>query len=198
MTPDRLPVVLVVEDDQEMASLLEEWLAESYVVRLAHEGEEAMEVIDGEVDIVLLDRRLPRMSGDEVLRRIRERGLDCRVALITAVDIDIDVIEMDFDTYLRKPVSRADVRAAVEQLLTRSMYDDRVRRYLELVSKTEALENGMENKALADNDEYQHLVQQRDDLRAELEYIINSLDDDYFATSILKQMNEESPGAIDL
>ena len=198
MTPKRLPVVLIVEDDQEMASLLEEWLSGSYVINIAHEGEEALEQVDDDVDIVLLNRRLPQVSGEEVLTRIRERGLECRVALLTAVDIDVDVIEMDFDTYLRKPVTRDDVRSAIEQLLTRSMYDNRVQRYLELVSKTEALENGMEDNALAENDEYQRLVQQRDDLRAELEYIINSLDDDYFATSILKQVNGGSRGRIDL
>jgi len=60
-------------------------------------------VIDETVDVVLLDRMMPGMSGQEVLAAIRERGLDCRVAMVTAVDADFDVIEMGFDEYLGKP-----------------------------------------------------------------------------------------------
>ena len=78
-------------------------------VRTAYGGEEALEKADEDVDLVFLDRQMPDMSGDDVLERVRERGLDCRVVMVTAVDPDFDIVEMPFDDYLTKPVMRDDV-----------------------------------------------------------------------------------------
>jgi len=79
-------------------------------VRTAYSGEEALEKVDEDVDIVLLDRLLPDLPdlpGDEVLERVRERGLDCRVVMVTAVDPDFDIVELPVDEYIHKPVGTA-------------------------------------------------------------------------------------------
>jgi len=60
--------------------------------------------MDDEVDAVLLDRRMPDVHGDEVLARLREEGCDCPVIMTTAVDPGMDILEMDFEDYLCKPV----------------------------------------------------------------------------------------------
>ena len=67
------------------------------------------------VDIVLLDRHMPGMSGDDVLSELVERGYYGRVVMVTAVDPGIEVLDMPFDDYLCKPVDREDVRAVIDQ-----------------------------------------------------------------------------------
>ncbi|WP_144901235.1 bacterio-opsin activator domain-containing protein [Halobellus captivus] len=136
--PADRPVVLVVDDDRDLADTCEYWLREDFAVRIAYGGEEALDLIDDEVDVVLLDRRMPDLSGDEVLAEIDERGFECRIAMMTAVEPDTDIVEMPFDEYLVKPVDEASVRDTVEELLVRSEFDERVREYFALAS-TEAV-----------------------------------------------------------
>jgi CheY-like chemotaxis protein len=74
-----MPVVLVVDDDEDLAETCEYWLeAGQYEARVANSGEEALKVVDETVDVVLLDRRMPTLSGDEVLAELRDRGFDMR------------------------------------------------------------------------------------------------------------------------
>ncbi|MDY7082664.1 MAG: response regulator, partial [Halobacteria archaeon] len=61
------PTIVVVDDEQAVADMYYEWLEGEYDVKKAYDGEEALEKIDQDTDLVLLDRRMPGMSGDEVL-----------------------------------------------------------------------------------------------------------------------------------
>jgi DNA-binding response OmpR family regulator len=140
MTGNDKPVVLVVDDDGDLADTYGLWLRDEYEVRTAYDGESALDAVSPEVDVVLLDRRMPGMPGDEVLERIRERGLDCRVSMLTAVEPETDIIEMPFDEYLVKPVSAEDVRETVEELLRRGELDEELREYMSLSSTLAALE----------------------------------------------------------
>jgi DNA-binding response OmpR family regulator len=136
--------ILVVEDEEPLADLYEIWLNDEYTVDTVHSGEEAVESLAETPDVVLLDRRLPDCSGGSVLEEIREREFDCRVAMVSAVSPDVDVLEMDFDTYLKKPASEADLNAVVEQLLARTGYGDRLNDYFALVSKRATLRANVE------------------------------------------------------
>lgn len=176
----RLPIVAVVEDDLDLAAVYEEWLQTGNKVRLAHSAEEARMTIDGDVDIVILDRKLPGTSGDELLNWIREEGYRARVAMITAVSPDFDVIDMGLDTYVEKPITKQGLRDLVKMLLTRTVYDQRVQRYLELVSKQNVLENKYESTELQANQGYENLSNELCELRAELNYLLRNLDDEYF------------------
>lgn len=111
------PRVLMVDDEKTVADAYALRLEDVAEVTVAYSGEGALDTIDdGRVpDVVLLDRHMPAMSGDEVLERIRERELETRVIMVTAIDPDLDVLDMPFDDYLSKPVDRADVIAAVDQ-----------------------------------------------------------------------------------
>jgi predicted DNA binding protein/DNA-binding response OmpR family regulator len=134
------PVVLVVDDDEDLADTCEYWLRDDYEVRVAYSGTAALEEVDDAVDVVLLDRRMPTLSGDEVLAELDERGFDCRVAMMTAVEPNTDIVEMPFDEYLVKPVSKTEVRETVEELVVRSGFDESVQRFFALESVEEALE----------------------------------------------------------
>jgi DNA-binding response OmpR family regulator len=107
---------LVVDDEREVADAYALRLRGYCDVETAYGGEEALSIIgDSPVDIVLLDRHMPGMSGDDVLAELDERGFYGRVVMVTAVDPGVEVLGMPFDDYLCKPVEREDVRAVVDQ-----------------------------------------------------------------------------------
>ena len=106
---------LVVDDEKEVA--------DAYALRLkgvcetstVYGGPAALEHVENHtVDVLLLDRHMPAMSGDEVLQELDDRDFDGRVIMVTAVDPGFEVLEMPFDDYLCKPVDRTDLRAAID------------------------------------------------------------------------------------
>ncbi|WP_415379445.1 response regulator [Halosimplex sp. TS25] len=111
------PRVLMVDDEKRVADAYALRLEDVADVAVAYGGEEALAVLDEQrvPDVVLLDRHMPGLSGDEVLERVRERDLTTRVVMVTAIDPDLGVLDMPFDDYLSKPVEREDLCAAVDQ-----------------------------------------------------------------------------------
>lgn len=169
--------VLVVDDDATVVDAYAANLRDRYTVRTAHSGQEAIESLDEAVDVVLLDRRMPDTSGDDVLAHVRDRGLNCRVAMVTAVPPDIDIIEMGFDDYLVKPASKETLHATVESLLARATYDTQMREYFSLVSKRSILEERKGNQNLRASEEFRQLADQIDYLESVLDDTLSQLDD---------------------
>ena len=151
------PSVLIVEDEPDLANLYTAWLEGEYDVRTAYDGTEALDAIDDDVDVVLLDRRMPELSGDTVLETIRDRNLDCRVAMVTAVEPDFDIIGMGFDDYLVKPVSEEELHRVIDHLLLRSTYDEQLRTLFALASKKALLDAEKNDAELAASQEYAEL-----------------------------------------
>jgi len=165
------PQILVVEDEVELAELFAAWLSEEYDVDVATDGEEALELVDADTDVVLLDRLMPGLSGDEVLEAIRERGYDCRVAMVTAVEPDFDVLDMGFDDYVVKPLFRNDIQRLVRGLLERDAYDRRLSELFATASKLAALESHKEQDELAENEEYSRLKAELERTRERIEQL---------------------------
>lgn len=132
--------VLIVDDDEALTTVYATWLQDEYDVQTATSGREALDVLDADVSVILLDRRMPGLPGEAVLDAVRDAGYDCRVAMVTGVRPDADVLDLGFDDYLVKPVSGDDLRGAVDRLLERQTYDDRLQQYYALASKRAALE----------------------------------------------------------
>jgi DNA-binding response OmpR family regulator len=174
---DASPLVLVVEDEPDLADLYATWLSTEYRVRTAYGGHEALDALDDDVAVVLLDRRMPDLSGDEVLNAVRKRGIDCRVAMVTAVEPDFDIISMGFDDYLVKPVTKDALRETVSTLCTRNSYDTGVQELFALASKKALLESEKGNAELAESEEYAELSDRIAVLREELDETIGSVDD---------------------
>jgi len=179
------PLVLVVEDEPDLADLYAAWLGDEYRVRTAYGGQEALEEIgeaNDEVDAILLDRRMPGLSGDEVLSAVRERGVDCRVAMVTAVEPDFDILKMGFDDYLVKPVTSDTLRETVEGLLRRGEYDTEMQELFSLTSKKAMLETEKSATELTDNEEYQRLTDRIEALRSQADDSLEAVteDDDDF------------------
>jgi DNA-binding response OmpR family regulator len=182
--------VLVVDDEADLADLYAAWLTDEYDVRTAYGGQDALEELDDAVDVALIDRLMPDMSGDEVLSELREAGHDCRVAMVTAVEPDFDIIEMGFDDYLVKPVRRDELTETVESLLSRATYDNQLRDYFALASKRAALESQKSERELAESEPYEGLTTEFERLRAELDETVEGMDAaDFEAT--LRQLDDQ-------
>jgi len=169
--------ILVVDDESRLADLFAAWLTSDWSVTTAYDGESALEEMQESVEIVLLDRRMPGLSGDEVLSEIRDRGYDCRVVMVTAVDPDFDIIEMGFDDYLVKPVSKDELLDVVERVQTRSAYEADIQRYYSLVSKKSLLEAEKSDRELEASEEYAELCDQVDSLRGQVDDTVSGLSD---------------------
>jgi len=175
MTGSR-PTVLVVDDEQNVVDAHALWLDDECDVRTATGGEEALEAVD-DVDVVLLDRRMPDISGDEVLTEIRERDIECRVAMVTAVAPDFDVLEMPFDAYLTKPVEQAELLETAEALLTLDELDDLQYELRSKRVRKNVLEVEKEPWELAESEEYRRLEEEVEDLAEEAEELGREIDD---------------------
>jgi DNA-binding response OmpR family regulator len=166
--------VLLVDDEPDLLTVYELWVSEHYTVRTASDGQTALDAVDESVDIVFLDRRMPGMSGDEVLREIRARGYDPQVAMLTAVDPAADIVDMPFDDYLTKPVSQAELGSVIEVLLQRAEYDNYSQELFALSSKRAALEASPDVDHRS-NAEYQKLTEQIEGLREQVDETLDDL-----------------------
>jgi len=189
-TEDGPPVdVLIVEDEPQVADLYTSWLDDEYRVSVADGGEAALAAWDAEVDVVLLDRRMPDVSGDEVLAALRERGAECPVAIVTAVDPDVDIVEMGFDEYLVKPVDREDLVEAIERLLDRTKYRDGLQEYFANVSKRSILEKHVGGTELRQSDAYERLQRRISEIEDDLEATLYRFEDRDFR-AVFREFDE--------
>ena len=188
--------VLVVDDERDVADAYAAQLEDEYIVSTAYSGREALDKIDASVDVVLLDRRMPGISGDEVLEHIRDRRLACRVAMVTAVDPDFDIIDMPFDDYVIKPVSREDLYATIDRLLTCSAYERNLQQYYSLTAKRAALASNKPEAELAESEEFQELENRLEAIREKLDEAIAEFDDDDFA-AVFRDLDGERVSPVD-
>ncbi|TYL37052.1 DNA-binding protein [Natronococcus pandeyae] len=168
MTADTTSV-LIVEDEPELAELYATWLEDRFRVETAHDGTEAIEAIDETFDVVLLDRRIPGQSGVDVLDAIRDRGLESRVAMVTAVEPDFDIVDIGFDDYLLKPVSRDELRDGIDRLLLRRAYDEQLQEFFTLASKKAMLVSRKSEAELQSSQEYAELEDRLAVLRVQVD-----------------------------
>ncbi|NHN57749.1 MULTISPECIES: response regulator [Halorussus] len=185
--------VLLVDDEPSLTDVYESWLSE-YEVLVAHDGSEALSILDRRgdgVDVVLLDRRMPGASGDDVLQVVRERDVDCRVAMLTAVAPGYDIIDMPFDDYVTKPVSGEQLRETVESLLARADYVDGLDRYYALASKHAALTAERPRHELAESETFAELEAELRELERDLEDAVSFEDHETFQGLLLEVSRRE-------
>jgi len=193
MTDSEQPTVLVVEDEQALIELYVRWLDDDYDIRTANGGEAALEAFDGDVDVVLLDRLMPGMSGDEVLEELRSRSGSCKVAMVTAVEPDFDVLKMGFDDYLTKPVEQETLRETIRRLCSRREYADLEQELYALVSKRAVLQSSKPAEELEESEEYAELQSEIASIRAELDTALPDLGSDEFVAMVRDMEGESQP-----
>lgn len=117
--PSERPTVLIADDEAALTDSMAVWLSDDYRVRTAYTGHEALREFDPTVDVVLLDRHMPGLSGEQVMEALNETDMSPRVALLTATSADDfgpEVEELGFDVLLTKPISRDEFLEAVSGL----------------------------------------------------------------------------------
>ncbi|WP_435361136.1 response regulator [Haloarchaeobius sp. DFWS5] len=177
MDAESEPCVLVVDDEQAVADAYALRLGTWYATRVAYEGEAALEAVDDDVDVMLLDRRMPGLSGDDVLAQLHESGARTRVIMVTAVDPHVDVLDLGFDDYLCKPVDRETLRDAIEFQLSVGDEDEQVREYLSLVATLSVLAAKKSSIELEREERYLDACERRDHLHETLAASVSGLDD---------------------
>ncbi|HVA07406.1 MAG TPA: response regulator transcription factor [Acidimicrobiales bacterium] len=116
--------VLIAEDDEGLRSVLERGLKESgYAVDATGDGEEALAYLNTyEYVVAVLDWRMPKVSGLEVVRRLRQRRSKLPVLMLTARDAPVDRVtglDEGADDYLVKPFDFSELLARIRALQRR-------------------------------------------------------------------------------
>jgi heavy metal response regulator len=120
--------ILLVEDDMGASRFIRKGLQEKgYTIDVAFDGEEGFHFATAQdYDLIILDIMLPEMSGFEVLKGIRKKGIITPVIFLTARDEKEDVVhglELGADDYLIKPFSFAELLARIKAVLRRGQKD---------------------------------------------------------------------------
>lgn len=118
--------ILVVEDERKVASFTARALREdAYAVDVAETGEQALEMVDGTTyEVILLDVRLPGLSGIQVCSEMRQSGVKSPILMLTArtlVEQRVEGLDAGADDYLTKPFALSELRARVRALIRRGL-----------------------------------------------------------------------------
>jgi DNA-binding NtrC family response regulator len=189
--PDR-PVVLLVGDDAVAAERYERWLTDAYAVRRA-EPSAAHEAVDESVDVVVLDREPGTGVGEAVLRAVGDADPDCRVALVTAVDPGLDVVELGVDEHVSRPPDSETLCGVVAELLELAAFEADRRRYRDLARERARLEDEQSPEVLAQSRAYADLEAAMASLESALEAEAESahLEEDGPFLAAVRDVSEE-------
>jgi DNA-binding response OmpR family regulator len=124
--------ILLVEDERKVASFIARALKENtYAVDVVETGEKAIESgADVAYDAILLDVRLPGISGIEVCRELRQRGVEAPIMMLTArglVEQRVEGLDAGADDYLTKPFVLTELLARVRALVRRGFHTGNAR-----------------------------------------------------------------------
>ncbi|MCB0961619.1 MAG: response regulator, partial [Acidimicrobiales bacterium] len=113
--------VLIVEDHERMAETLARGLRNhAYAVDVALDGEAGLEkALVNEYEVIVLDRDLPKLHGDELCARVRDAGRPARIIMVTAAATTDDLVaglDLGADDYLIKPFDAEELRLRVHNL----------------------------------------------------------------------------------
>ncbi len=179
--------VLIVDDEENLADLFGIWLQEQFEVHVAYSGKDALELFaEQPIDIVILDRRMPGLSGTEVLRSIRERSDAQQVIMVTAVRPTEELAAIDVDDYLFKPIDRSQLLRAVgaaELVLT---YDESLTELFSLTARKATLETHLDKAELEKDDRYGDLVQRIRELEEQADTTVQRLESDYQVDVVIR------------
>ena len=141
---DRIPVILVVDDNQQNLELLQVYLEDVDCRSIpASDGPQALEIIAKEPpDLILLDVMMPKMSGFEVCRRIKNdpKTSDIPVIMVTALNEFGDIeraIDSGTDDFLSKPVNKLELLTRIKTMLKLKHLSDKLERTLAYLSEIE-------------------------------------------------------------
>lgn len=150
-------VVLIIEDDGTLANDYASWLPE-YTVLIATDTDAVYDQLENDVDIVLLDRGFSETPSEEILSSILAHGINCQIGLLSAANTTNNVLHLDVDEHIPRPVNREEFRATVARLDDRHDVMQLVETYLTLVDRKRSFERRKDPSALEDDSHYKQLL----------------------------------------
>jgi len=119
-----MPKILIVEDEPSMRMGLQDNLEfEGYEIDTADEGDTGLKkIMENRYDLVLLDVMLPNLSGFDICKTVRRKGVNTPIILLTAKGEEIDKVlglELGADDYITKPFSLRELLARIKAILRR-------------------------------------------------------------------------------
>ncbi|MFB6078956.1 MAG: response regulator [Halarchaeum sp.] len=111
--------VLLADDDDDLRETFALWLAsgDGWECVEATDGNETLRLLDGDVDVLVLDRRMPGLSGPEVVDRLDETAFAGSVLVVSAYEEDAHLDADDVDGYLTKPIRHQTFVGTLERLV---------------------------------------------------------------------------------
>ncbi len=141
---NKVPLILVVDDDQQNLELIQAYLEDvECETAAAYDGFEAMEFVSSKSpDLVLLDVMMPKMSGFEVCKRIKNDPAtkDIPIIMVTALHEFGDIeraVDSGTDDFLSKPVNKLELLTRVKTMLKLKHLSDKLERTLAYLSEIE-------------------------------------------------------------
>jgi CheY-like chemotaxis protein len=141
---DKTPTILVVDDNQQNLELLQAYLEDMDCETVpARDGVEALEIISKKSpDLILLDVMMPKMSGFEVCKRIKNdpKTSDIPIIMVTALNEFGDIergIDSGTDDFISKPVNKLELTTRVKTMLKLKHLSDKLERTLAYLSEIE-------------------------------------------------------------
>ncbi|MHC4757300.1 MAG: response regulator [Planctomycetota bacterium] len=140
----KIPVVLVVDDNEQNLELIQAYLEDLDCETVpAYDGQQALEIVSqGPPDLILLDIMMPKMSGFEVCKRIKNdpKTADIPIIMVTALHEFGDIeraIDAGTDDFLSKPVNKLELTTRVKTMLKLKHLSDKLERTLAYLSEIE-------------------------------------------------------------
>lgn len=119
------PAILLLEDDMQLSDTVKQFLElKGYEVYIAYDGFKAEEIVyEKHIDLMLLDVKVPRLNGFDLLKNVRDEGKEIPAIFITSLN-SVEDVEKGFalgcDDYIRKPFALKELLVRIESLLKRS------------------------------------------------------------------------------
>lgn len=141
---DKLPTVLVVDDNQQNLELIQAYMEDvECTTDAAHDGIEALDrVARNKPDLILLDVMMPKMSGFEVCRRLKDNPgtAGIPVIMVTALNEFGDIergLDSGADDFVSKPINRLELLTRIRTMLKLKHLTDRLQRTLAYLGEIE-------------------------------------------------------------
>lgn len=166
--------ILIIEDERDTANLYQNYLEDEYTTTLATSGEQAIEELNPDIDLLLLDLNLPRMNGEEVIEAIQNdevRHNDPRIIILTTREPTPQILDYPIDKYKMKPVYRDDLHNLINDISFQNKFQHISKTLFQKRSKRNALNQA----GKTDTETYRELLDSIEKLESELKNIYEQI-----------------------
>jgi len=166
--------ILIIEDERDTANLYQNYLEDEYCTTLATSGEQALEELCPEIDLILLDLNLPRMDGEDVIEAIENNEVEHtnpRVIILTTREPTPETLDYPIDKYKMKPIYRDDLHNLINDIALQNKFQHLSKTLFQKRSKRNALNQA----GKTDTETYRELLDSIDELESELTKIYEEI-----------------------